>query len=170
MGESENQSMAEVVTKVRRVSYVDLPMKQASRAFIVGILSGIASWGLSKALLALVFTKIFCNDGLNVDRCANSGDYANIVALVLVAVAGIYFLVRFGIYRPLVVVVASLAALWPLLAMVANLSIISSIIITGVLFGIAYLAFAWLVRVRPIWLSIIFVAIVAIVTRLIFGV
>lgn len=159
--------MAEVVTKVRKVSYVDLPMKQAVRSFVVGVGTGIASWALSKALLAFVFDKIFCGEGLNIDRCANSGVYANVVALVLVAVAGIYLLVRFGVYRPLVVVLAAVVAMWPVLAMVATQPVAVAIVISGLLFGIAYLAFTWLVRVRPVWLSIILAAAVVVLVRLI---
>lgn len=159
--------MAEAIKKVRRVSYVDLPVKQAARSLFVGIGAGVLSWAISRVLLVWVFTKVFCGEGLNVDRCANAGVYADSIALILVAIAGIYFLVRFGIYRPLVVVVASVVALWPLLTMVYGLSYLAGIIICAIMFGLAYLAFTWLVRIRPIWLSIIFVAIVVVATRLI---
>ncbi len=126
------------------VSRVDI-IRVAATGAVAGVLTGLFGWLLNRYFIE----PVFCRTADSAGVCAAGGGISFYVATLAVATLAVAALARFAIYRPLLVVVGATASLWGLNVYLGKLS---SWLEYGmwlvVLFGLGYLLFYWLMRLR----------------------
>lgn len=107
--------------------------------------------------------------------CGSKGCSGTVYAQIIPIVAGVVLLIvatlclaAWQVFRPLPIALAALLALWtlPAAAVLVPSSSWQFILISGVLYSLAYLLFFWLLRLHRFAMSIILVALAIIAIRL----
>ena len=163
-----NKNDRVVVDNVERVEPV-VPMYRNEVASVaaVGASVGIISWVAMTLLEKYVFAAVLCSQDAAAN-CADSANYALIVAMILGGLAGLIALVQARIYRPLLVVVAATAALWGFSdKLIGEIQWYWALPITLVLFALAYALFAWIARLRSFILSAVISLVLVVIVRLV---
>jgi len=161
--------MAEPTSSDVRPVFIELSPQTLVRVALLGALVGVASWLLTALIRQIIFVPLFCGDPAN-SMCVGATGGAGTIALFVVAVAGLLGLVRLGVYRPLLVVVAAAVSLWGIASWTAEFSWVESLLWTIVLYSLVYTVFTWLVRPRAFafaaGLTVVVVLLIRLVTAL----
>lgn len=126
----------------------------------VGLISAIAYFLLEK----YVFAAVLCRSGAD-ESCAQAPEYAMVVAMIIGAIAGLLALVQARVFRPLLVVVGVVIALWGFDSLVSDFAWYWSLLLTVVFFAFTYLLFAWVARIRSFLLASVFAIALIALTR-----
>lgn len=153
--------MAATVRDEQATHLIAMHRQHLIQVVIIGALVGFATWGLTILLETYVYKPLLCRIGDA--SCVAAPSYALATANILAAISGLFALVRFQVFRPLLVVLAALIALWSLPVVVAALAWYWSALIVAVMTAGAYLVFSWFARIRSFALALI-VTIVIIIT------
>lgn len=143
---------------------IDMRANTIIQVVLLGIILGAVTWLLTLLLERFVITPVFCSDAAN-GICVNASTVAGNIALVLGAIGGLLGLIRLGVYRPLLVVIAASIVLWGLAGWMGGMLWYETLAWTVLLYGVVYAAFAWFVRPRFFLAAIILVLIVVIMAR-----
>lgn len=145
--------------------YVAQDQRSVVGAAITGLFVGIAGWLASMAIQAWIIEPIFCRSAQTFNVCSNGGTIAWTVALIIVSIVGLLSLVRTGVFRPLLVVLATLIALWGVSVWLGPLPWWQAALWHGILFALAYSLFAWVARIQSFLLSLIVTLVLIIIAR-----
>lgn len=145
--------------------YVSGEQRSVVGAALTGLFVGIVGWLTTMAIQAWIIEPIFCRSAQTANVCSSGGTIAWVTALIIVSIVGLLSLVRTGVFRPLLVVLAALIALWGVSTWLAPLPWWQALLWHGALFTLAYSLFAWLARVQSFLLSLIVTIVVIIVIR-----
>src|SRR4051812_20656734 len=126
--------------------YVESDKRSMIGAAVTGLLVGVVGWLASMAIQTWIIEPIFCRSAQTFSVCSNGGTIAWAVALIIVSIVGLLSLVRTGVFRPLLVVLASLVTLWGVSAWLGPLPWWQALLWHGLLFAAAYSLFAWIAR------------------------
>lgn len=143
---------------------IPMGIGELMRVMATGAGVGFIASILSYLLGTFVFGAILCQDGGT--ECGNVGQYSMIVSIVIASVAGLIGLMRLRIYRPLLVVIAAMISLWGFHALTAGLAWYWSIIVTTLLFAVAYGLYSWIARLRSIVVTLVAILVLVIISRL----
>jgi len=141
--------------------FTSMTNRNLLRVLVVGFLSGVAFWLFSVLLERYIFGPVLCGGG----QCGSSGMASSVTSAVLVGVGSLVGLVKAQTYRPLLVIVASFAALWGLGAQMGASTPYSVALVTGVLYSFSYALFAWVLRLRLFWIAIALVVLLVVAVR-----
>jgi len=131
--------------------------KQLLGAGLIGLLIGLIVWGIGSVVDQYVLKILFCQS----TECVETTPYAIAAASIIGAGLGLFGLVKLRVLRPLLIAVAAMAGLWNLSLHVAELPIYGVILANVFLYGAMYVLFAWLARLRSIYIVLgLFLAIV----------
>lgn len=130
------------------VSTIDYSKRRLGLTAAVGALAGISAWLLSLFLQWVLIEPVFCRSADSFGTCANGGTISIVIALVIVNILGLFALIRLGVYRPLLVVIATLLALTGTHSWLGGLSWYEASLWYGLLFGLSYSLFAWIARLK----------------------
>lgn len=145
--------------------YVAQERRSVVGAAVTGLIVGVVGWLVSLAIQAWIIEPIFCRSAQTFNVCSNGGTIAWTVALIIVSIVGLLSLVRTGVFRPLLVVLATLIALWGVSAWLGPLPWWQALLWHGVLFALAYSLFAWVARIQSFLLSLIVTIVLIIIVR-----
>jgi hypothetical protein len=145
---------------------IDLDKRMFVRIIVSGLLIGLATWGFGYLLDRFILSAWFCNDTAT-QACSSSLIYAGNISAVVMAVVGISALVKLGVFRPLLIVLASLITLWGLSGWLASLSIVEAAVWSSLVYGLSYITYAWLARIRRAAVMMIVVVLVVVSARLV---
>lgn len=136
----------------------------------------VGGWGFSVGLVVasvyllfdhFVFGNVLCRQSAS--ECVNAPIYAIVVAQVVGVILGVGLLARQRVYRPLLVVAATLATLWTITSITSSLAWPWQLFWFGVLFGLSYALYTWLARIRNFVLAVVGIIVVAVLLRLVIG-
>lgn len=144
-------------------SLIDIRPNTMVQVVLLGVILGAASWLLTIVMERFIFSSLLCGGQTG---CDTSTVVAGNVALVLAAVGGLLGLVRLGVYRPLLVVIAAAIVLWGLSSYTLGMQWYEAMAWIVLLSAVTYTAFTWLVRPRFFLFAIVLVLVVIIVARL----
>lgn len=151
----------EEITSTQTLSGRDL-----ASVIILGVIAGVITWGVYELLLHFVVPGLFCRDSTT-SLCETAPSIMDGVSLVIGAVVALLGLIRLRVFRPLLVVLATIIALGGLAQRADVLAWYFSLLACGVLFGLAYGLFAWMAKIRLFWTALLVSAVLVIVTRLV---
>jgi hypothetical protein len=158
--------MAEVV--VENNGYKPSSQRQTLiSSVLIGLIAGIVGWLLSMALQRWVISSLFCQSTDTYSVCANGGTVSWAVAVIVVGIFSLFIMVSTGIFRPLLVVLASIISLWGASAWLGPLEWWQSMLWHGLLFALAYAFFAWIARIDKFLISLIITIIAIVLARLV---
>lgn len=158
--------MADNQSDDMQTSLVLMSTRKLLLIIVVGMLTGLTMWGLAYLLDTYIYKAILCN-GKDAAQCLSSTRYATTTAIIIAAAAGLFGLVRLHVYRPLLIVIATLVSLWGLLVATSLFTWYLQAIIVMFMFGLGFGIFSWIARVRRFYIALISIIILIIVMRLI---
>jgi len=135
-----------VLTKFPKLRHVAI-------ALVIGAIVGLVAFALALILERYVFTPIGCVAESSIVRCEDVTAISHNVALLLALGVGLTLLVRVVAFRPLLVVLASVVALWGIGARLSTISWPAELGLTVLIFGLMFVLFAWLAMPRRFWVS-----------------
>ncbi len=142
---------------------IDMSIRQTAQIVIVGLLMGLLAWGLTVLLQYVVLKAVLCG---GVASGCSVGLAASIWGDVAAACVGLFALVRLRVFRPLLVVIAVTVSLWGLVGSIDALPWYGVGAAYAFLYALAYIVFAWVVRVRLFWLAVCLLLPVFVIVRL----
>lgn len=143
---------SEVTSLSPEPMYAPTTQSEVFKVVIVGLVVGLLVPLLTMALSTYFIVPVFCQGGADtLGLCSSGGVVANHIVAVIVAVAAFAFLNQWGIYRALVLVFGATLAMWGLQKYAAGLVTgpwLEYYLLSALLYGLAYLSFYWLLRVK----------------------
>lgn len=125
--------------------YAPYPLITGLMVALAGCLASVATFIIGSALSQFIIGPALCQSA-GAQACANSTAVSLHIASIIGGVIGVTVLIRANVYRPLLVVVATLIATWPLYTLIATFP--WYIILLGSMAStvFAYGVFSWLLR------------------------
>lgn len=136
------------------------------RAIVCGVGIGLLVAGAMLLLHRLVFDALLCRPD-NIANCSEAPLYSAIVAYIIGLFAGVVGLAKLGIYRPLLIVLASTISLWGIHTFLPNVAWYGVLIAGMLLFGLAYGLFTWIARIRSFVVALVVTIVLVVVLRLV---
>lgn len=157
--------MVDYVTE-SKPAIIEQDARLSVRVALTGAVMGILVWGIAVLLERFVLRAVFCGDP-SAAACVNLTTYSGNIAAVVVAIIGVVALVRFGVFRPLLIVLGAAISLWGLAAWLTDLSMIEQVGWSIALYTLLYSLYAWVARIRHTVVVILIFIAVAIASRVI---
>jgi hypothetical protein len=154
-------------TTIKQPIYIGSDRRSLVATILTGFVVGVGGWLLDLAIQRFFVVPVFCNDANSFSVCANGGTIAWVIAIVIVSVIGLFSLVRINVFRPLLVVLAAVAALWGVFGWLGPLAWWQATLWQGVLFALAYILFTWIARTERFPVAFIVTVLVIILLRLV---
>ena len=144
-----------------------IPMLQSDLigVLLLGAATGLIILGLGMIFNRFIFDAYFCQGDATAE-CINARNYSAVVASVIAAIAALGGLVRLRVYRPLLVVIASMVSLWGVVQIVWNLYWLIAVLVVAVLYALAFGLYSWVARIRTFWISLLIIVLLALAVRL----
>lgn len=132
---------------------------------LLGGIIGLLVWGLGALLNQFVFDAYFCQNDIS-SQCGSAKNYAAVAAGLVGAIVALGGLVRLGVYRPLLVVIASVLSTWGVVQLSWELSLLTGMLVAVVLYAAAFGLYSWVGRVREFWIALIIIVLLVVGVRL----
>jgi len=149
--------------------YVSSNWSDSVQIAAAGALTGLGVWLLTFLLQQFILNPVFCRTTDTASICDNGLTIAFGVATVAMAAISVALLARLDVFRPLLVSVAAAVTLWNLPAHLHGIQLfgagIEQLIWTVVLYGLLFVLFAWLLRLRQFAVSLILMVLVVALMR-----
>jgi hypothetical protein len=138
----------------------------------------IAATGLGIGALYFILTSLighfvidalYCGSSLNAANCSNSVSLSGNIATILVGTIGLGIMVSLRVVRPIIVAILAAISLWGLSVWTVGMSWGEVVIVSAILYAIAYLVFAWICRYTETIPVIIVSILVAVMARIVVG-
>ena len=154
---SETDEMAE------RRPFTPIELKKIIGIAALGAIVGLLVWELTMVLSKFVLSAWLChNQGM---ICDGTPQYAEAISSIVGGAIGLFFLVKLQVFRPLLVVISVVAATWGIVAKAASLPWYGVGLAAILMYLFAYLAFAWIARLRAFWLVLSLMVVLILATR-----
>lgn len=150
-------------------SVVSMSNNDLINILVVGGIVGLLVWGFGFVMHRYIFDIYLCQNEVS-NQCAYAKNYAAGLAALLVSFAALTALVRFRVYRPLLVLIAAMVSMWGVVQLGWSLAWYQGSFIAFVLYALAFGGFSWVARVRDFWITLIIVAMLVVAVRLAFAV
>jgi hypothetical protein len=137
------------------------------KLFLVGMIAGVLGWLLYLAITQYFILPVFCNNPDTFSVCRSGGTIAWVGAHIVVMAAAVAVLARFAVYRPLLVVLGVLIALWGAHSWLGGMPWYIGMAWQALLFGLAMAVFGWIARTNQFIVALIVTLIVAVLARVI---
>lgn len=165
---AQDQARKEVEESLQRSQrIIDMDWGQLSRVALVGAVIGALTWGLAILLQNIVIEPLLCRSAGNAAICGNTEGIAFNASAILVGIVGVAALVKLAAYRPLIIVIASVATLWGAQAWLGELSWFASVGWLALFYAVVYTLYSWVVRIYNLPLAVGVVIAIIIATRLV---
>lgn len=144
-------------------SLIDMRANTAIQIVLLGVIVGAATWLIALIVDRFILSSLMCGSA---ESCEAATVTAGNIALVLTAIGALLGLVKLGVYRPLLVVLAASIVLWSMSAILLGVQWYEALAWTVLLYALSYIAFSWFVRPRFFLAAIILVMAVVITARI----
>ena len=147
-----------------RSNLVPMTWRELARIGAIGAVIGALSVGLYVLFHTYIFQAVLCRDQANT-ACGQAATYAAITTVFIASFVAVVVLAHIRVYRPLLIILAAILALWGIQSIVAVLPwywALAGMIAVGAL---AYSLFAWIARIRSFILSAVAAIVIAVIIR-----
>lgn len=147
-----------------RSNLVPMTWRELARIGAIGAVIGALSVGLYVLFYTYIFQAVLCRDQANT-ACGQAATYAAITTAFIASFVAVVVLAHIRVYRPLLIILAAILALWGIQSIVAVLPwywALAGMIAVGAL---AYSLFAWIARIRSFILSAVAAIVIAVIIR-----
>lgn len=143
--------------------WIDL-LRVGILGLVVGLLIPALGWLLQKFLIS----PIFCREVTTLAVCTSGDLTTYYIATVVLSVVAVALMANWQIFRPLLVAVATAAALWGFQRYVGDTVSHAGVeyyISSAVLYALVFIVFYWLLRLRSFALSVTLTILAVILIR-----
>ena len=147
-----------------RSNLVPMTWRELARIGAIGAVIGALSVGLYVLFHTYIFQAVLYRDQANT-ACGQAATYAAITTAFIASFVAVVVLAHIRVYRPLLIILAAILALWGIQSIVAVLPwywALAGMIAVGAL---AYSLFAWIARIRSFILSAVVAIVIAVIIR-----
>lgn len=147
-----------------RSNLVPMTWRELARIGAIGAVIGALSVGLYVLFHTYIFQAVLCRDQANT-ACGQAATYAAITTAFIASFVAVVVLAHIRVYRPLLIILAAILALWGIQSIVTVLPwywALAGMIAVGAL---AYSLFAWIARIRSFILSAVVAIVIAVIIR-----
>jgi len=160
--------MAKIVKIETETETQSIGMSQSIwKIVLLGLILGFAYWGLTALIEKYIITQLFCQLSQYSLTCSQTLAISGNITTILVAIIGIIVMIKLNMAQPLIVSIASGAALWGLASLSAGIGWFEIIIWEVLLYGLAYALFSWIARCRSLIVVFVFILITIALIRII---
>lgn len=155
--------MSETASETRS-NLVPMTWRELARIGAIGAVIGALSVGLYVLFHTYIFQAVLCRDQANT-ACGQAATYAAITTAFIASFVAVVVLAHIRVYRPLLIILAAILALWGIQSIVVVLPwywALAGMIAVGAL---AYSLFAWIARIRSFILSAVVAIVIAVIIR-----
>lgn len=155
--------MSETASETR-LNLVPMTWRELARIGAIGAVIGALSVGLYVLFHTYIFQAVLCRDQANA-ACGQAATYAAITTAFIASFVAVVVLAHIRVYRPLLIILAAILALWGIQSIVVVLPwywALAGMIAVGAL---AYSLFAWIARIRSFILSAVVAIVIAVIIR-----
>ncbi len=146
-------------------SFAITSVRQIVQITGVGLLVGLVTWGVTWLLSNYVLRGLVCGN-VTTMQCSSAVQYGEMTASILAAGLGLLLLIRMQVFRPLLVVLAATVSLWGIISMAPASPWYMVGIMCAVLYMLAYVLYAWVVRIRLFWPVVVIILVFVVIVRL----
>lgn len=136
------------------------------RTIAFGVAVGIVFWLLTLLLDRYVIEPLACRQVANAGICLTSDALSGNIAALLAGALAVLGLVRWGVVRPIIIAVATIALLWDLASWTAGLPAWEVMLWSAGLYGVSYGLFAWIARYASLWVGVVISILVVLIIRI----
>lgn len=136
-------------------------------AAVSGVVAGALIWLLNILLQHLVFQPLFCQAAASQGACVDSNVWSWWIAAVVMGMISLMALVRGLVYRPLLVIVASLITVWGIWDWLGAYSWWQATLWQALIFGLAYALYTLLARINNFIFSLLAMIAAVVIVRLV---
>lgn len=137
------------------------------RSAVIGFVVGVAVWLMNLGIQKFFIEPFFCHNADSFGVCAQGGTVAWIIAIVIGMAAGLFTLVRFNVFRPLLIVLASIISLWGVASWLGPLSWWQASLWHGALFALAFGLFTLIARIERFGIAFVATVILILLFRIV---
>lgn len=148
--------------------YYEAERRDLVRVVLLGVAVGVLIPLLGWMISTWIIDPVFCKADSGFAVCANGGLVGYYISAVVVSAAAVAMLASWAMYRPLVIAVGVMLSLWGLkryLDPIAAHGWLEYYITSAMLFGLGYVLFYWVTRVRNFAVCLALAIISVIVVR-----
>lgn len=147
---------------------ITIPMLQSDLISIIllGALTGIVMWVLGMFLYRFVLDAYLCQGDISSQCSEGTANYAALIAGIVGSVGALFGLIQLRVYRPLLVVIASMFSLWGIIQITWGIGWFTGILMVGLLYGLAFGVYSWIARLREFWIAFISIILIILAVRL----
>jgi len=132
---------------------------------VLGGVVGVIIWAIAMMLNRFVFDVYLCQNVVS-GQCTTAENYSVVAASIVGAIAALVALIRLRVYRPLLVLIASLVSLWGIVQLSWDLGWFTGILVVFLLYALAFGLYAWVARIRQFWIALIVIVVLVVAVRL----
>ena len=137
------------------------------RSAVIGFVIGAGAWLLNLGIQRYLIEPLFCHNADSFGVCAQGGTVAWIIAMVIGLAAALFTLVRFNVFRPLLIVLASVISLWGVANWLGPLEWWQAALWHGVLFALAFGLFTLIARIERFGIAFVATIILILLFRIV---
>lgn len=149
----------------RFFSTVDLSWRNLISIALVGAGVGVLTWLVSLLLQTLLIEPVFCQSADSFNACANGGTISIVISTIVANILGLIALVRLGVYRPLLVVLAAIITLFGIHSLVGSMSWYEATAWYATVYAVSYALYAWVARMVSFAVTLAIMFLLVIVLR-----
>ena len=147
-----------------RSNFVPMTWRELARIGAIGAVIGALSVGLYVLFHTYIFQAVLCRDQANT-ACGQAATYAAITTAFIASFVAVVVLAHIRVYRPLLIILAAILALWGIQAIAAVLPWYWALVGMIAVGALAYSLFAWIARIRSFILSAVVAIVIAVIIR-----
>ncbi len=147
-----------------RSNLVPMTWRELARIGAIGAVIGALSVGLYVLFHTYIFQAVLCRDQANT-ACGQAATYAAITTAFIASFVAVVVLAHIRVYRPLLIILAAILALWGIQAIAAVLPWYWALVGMIAVGALAYSLFAWIARIRSFILSAVVAIVIAVIIR-----
>ena len=155
--------MSETASETRS-NFVPMTWRELARIGAIGAVIGALSVGLYVLFYTYIFQAVLCRDQANT-ACGQAATYAAITTAFIASFVAVVVLAHIRVYRPLLIILAAILALWGIQAIAAVLPWYWALVGMIAVGALAYSLFAWIARIRSFILSAVVAIVIAVIIR-----
>lgn len=155
--------MSETASETRS-NFVPMTWRELARIGAIGAVIGALSVGLYVLFHTYIFQAVLCRDQANT-ACGQAATYAAITTAFIASFVAVVVLAHIRVYRPLLIILAAILALWGIQAIAAVLPWYWALVGMIAVGALAYSLFAWITRIRSFILSAVVAIVIAVIIR-----
>lgn len=146
--------------------YIPSSKKEMITVTVIGLITGLAVVLFSELLARFLIDPIFCRSADNFSVCANGGNVAFYTSTIVISMISVAFLVRFGIFRPLLIALGAAAILWGIRTYLSGLNFVEYLGWVALLYGLSFAFLFWVLRIRNFVFALIAALVFVVLARM----